>query len=142
MSITVQQATIAADAALLAVQAAIAHGRSLGARMVAAVVDPSGNLVAYLREPGSFLPSTGIAQDKAYTAAGFGLPSAALYGLVKDNPALREGIAQRDRVVMFAGGFPIMADGRLLGGIGVSGGSEEQDCECALAALTAIGATS
>ena len=141
MSITTQQATIATDAANLAVQAAIAHGRSLGARMVAAVVDPSGNLVAYLREAGSFLPSTTIAQDKAYTAAGFGLPSAALYGLVKDNPALREGIAQRDRVVMFAGGYPILAQGRLLGGIGVSGGSEEQDCECALAGLAAIGAT-
>ena len=141
MSITTQQATIATVAANLAVQAAIAHGRSLGARMVAAVVDPSGNLVAYLREAGSFLPSTTIAQDKAYTAAGFGLPSAALYGLVKDNPALREGIAQRDRVVMFAGGYPIMAQGRLLGGIGVSGGSEEQDCECALAGLAAIGAT-
>lgn len=141
MSITVQQATIAADAALLAVQAAIAHGRGLGARMVAAVVDPGGNLVAYLREPGSFLPSASIAQDKAYTAAGFGLPSAALYDLVKDNPALCDGVALRDRVVMFGGGFPIMADGRLLGGIGVSGGSEAQDCECALAALNAIGAT-
>ena len=52
---------------------------------------------------------------------------------------LRAGLAERPRLVIFGGGLPIVANGVRIGGIGVSGGSAEQDEECALAGLKAIG---
>jgi uncharacterized protein GlcG (DUF336 family) len=139
MRIAEPQATITHEAALAAVDAAVRKGLEMGCRINAAVVDQGGNLVAFLRAPGAFLHSISIAQDKAYSAAGFGLPTADLFGLIKDNPALREGLTQRPRLVAFAGGFPIRVDGVVVGGIGVSGASEEQDCACARAGLIAIG---
>lgn len=139
MRIVEPQATISHEAALAAVTAAVRAGLDMGCRVNAAVVDHGGNLVAFLRAPGAFLHSITIAQDKAYSAAGFGLPTATLFDLIKDNAALREGLTQRPRLVAFAGGFPIRVDGQVVGGIGVSGASEEQDCRCARAGLDAIG---
>jgi glc operon protein GlcG len=136
--LSIEQHVITADAAHAAVHAAVTHGRALGCAMVAAIVDPAGNLVAFLREPGAFLHSIGIATDKAYTAASFGMPTADLYALAESNIPLRDGLTRRDRMVMFAGGFPIRDHGRLIGAIGVSGGTETQDCACAQAGLAAI----
>jgi uncharacterized protein GlcG (DUF336 family) len=138
MMACIRQDCISTEAALAAVHAAVKAGAEMGCKVNAAVVDAGGHLVAFLRENGAFLHSVGIAQDKAYTAVSFGMPSARLYELIKDNPALRDGMAQRDRLVAFAGGFPISIDGNLIGGIGVSGASEEQDCLCAQAGLAAI----
>jgi uncharacterized protein GlcG (DUF336 family) len=56
-----------------------------------------------------------------------------------NDETLRIGIAARPRLVIFGGGLPIVADGVRIGGIGVSGGSAEQDEECARAGLKAIG---
>ena len=139
MQLSVRQDTISHEAALAAVSAAVRKGLELGCAVNVAVLDAGGNLAAFVRASGAFLHSITIAQDKAYTAVGFGLPSGQLYDLVKDNPALRDGIGQRERLVWFGGGFPIRVDGRVIGGIGVSGGSEEQDCICAEAGLAALG---
>jgi uncharacterized protein GlcG (DUF336 family) len=139
MRTTQRQDIIATEAALTAVTAAVGKGNELGCAVNAAVVDAGGNLVAFLRATGAFLHSIGIAQDKAYTAASFKLPTAALFDLMRDSPALRDGLNQRERLVAFAGGFPIVVDGQVVGGIGVSGASEEQDAQCAKAGLAAIG---
>lgn len=138
MTAFIRQDCISTEAALAAVQAAVGAGAGMGCKVNAAVVDAGGNLLAFLRQNGAFLHSVGIAQDKAFTAVSFGMPSARLYELIKDNAALRDGMAQRERLVAFAGGFPILLDGALVGGIGVSGASEEQDCLCAQAGLEAI----
>jgi len=138
MPACIRQDCISTEAALAAVQAAVKAGAAMGCKINAAVVDAGGNLVAVLRQNGAFLHSIGIAQDKAYTAVSFGMPTGQFYGLIKDNPALRDGMAQRERMVAFAGGFPILQDGQVIGGIGVSGASEEQDCQCAQAGLDAI----
>ena len=83
-----------------------------------------------------------IAIDKAYTAAGFGLPTSAwTAALESHSAAVREGLPRRPRMVCFGGGLPIRNEGKLIGGIGVSGGSEDQDEACARAGLTAIGLT-
>jgi len=138
MTACIRQDCISTEAALAAVHAAVKAGAALGCKVNAAVVDGGGHLVAFLRANGAFLHSVDIAQDKAYTAVSFGMPSGRLYELIQDNPALRDGMAQRERLVAFAGGFPIVLDGNLIGGIGVSGASEEQDCACAQAGLAAI----
>ena len=140
--VTVPSTTLSWAAGATAVQAACAEAERLGVRINVAVVDVSGTLVAFLRMPGSFLPSIEIAVDKAYTAAGFGLPTGAWHEILQGHaPAVRDGLPRRPRVVMFGGGLPARQDGVLVGGIGVSGASDTQDEACARAALVALGLT-
>lgn len=139
-SCSVAQRVIDAVAASDAVRASVAHAASLGIRINVAVVDSGGNLAAFLRMPGAFLHSIDIAIDKAYTAASFGLPTSQWHAaLQQHSDAVREGIVRRPRFVAFGGGLPILENGQRIGGIGVSGGSEEQDEACAQAGLSAIG---
>jgi uncharacterized protein GlcG (DUF336 family) len=139
----VAQRLVDATAASDAVRASVVHAASLGIRINVAVVDPGGNLAAFLRMPGAFLHSIDIAIDKAYTAASFGLPTSRWHAaLQQHSDAVREGIVRRSRFVAFGGGLPIMESGERIGGIGVSGGSEEQDEACAQAGLSAIGLSS
>lgn len=139
MQVTIRRDSISQEAALAAVTAAVAKGRDLGCLMNAAVVDAGGNLVAFLRADGAFLPSIGIAQDKAYTAAAFGMSTDEVRQAVSEPAVLQDGIAARPGVVLIGGGLPILVEGRVVGGIGCSGGSEEQDRICARAGLAAIG---
>jgi uncharacterized protein GlcG (DUF336 family) len=131
--------TISAEAAHRAVGAAIARAGELGIRVNAAVCDNSGVLAAFLRMPGAFLHSVEIAMDKAYTAAGFGFATREWMGAIGGDEALRTGLPLRPRLVVFGGGLPIREQGVLIGGIGVSGGSAEQDEDCARAGLAALG---
>jgi uncharacterized protein GlcG (DUF336 family) len=94
-----------------------------------AVGDPGGNLVAYARMDGAPLLSASIAQDKAYTVTAFnGMPTHQWYGVLENEPALLHGIVKTDRFVIFGGGIALRdLDGALIGAVGVSGGSAEQD---------------
>jgi uncharacterized protein GlcG (DUF336 family) len=136
------QAVVSAEAAARMVAAAVAHAGTLGIRINAAVTDAGGTLAAF-RMPGAFLHSVDIAIDKAYTAASFGFPTSQWMSLLAQDEALRIGIVQRPRLVVFGGGLPIRRPaaegGALIGGIGVSGGSAEQDEACARAGLQAVG---
>lgn len=136
---SVEQRAISAEAAHAAVAAAVARAGELGIRVNAAVTDASGVLAAFLRMPEAFLHSVDIAIDKAYTAAGFGFATAQWAGILRGDEALRLGMPQRARNVVFGGGLPVREGGVLIGGIGVSGGSAEQDEICARAALAALG---
>jgi len=136
---SVAQRCITAEAAAQAVAAAVAHAGTLGLRINAAVTDGAGTLMAFLRMPGDFRHSVDIAIDKAYTAAGFGFPTAQRPEILKTDDALRQGMPQRPRLVVFGGGLPIREGGELIGGIGVSGASAEQDEACARAGLAAVG---
>ena len=138
MQLTVTHTSLHWEAAHAATRAAVEHAGELGIRINVAVVDDAGLPVAFLRMAGAPLHSIGIAEDKAYTAAGFGLSTAQWSNVVGDNAGLRAGLEQRPRLVMFGGGLPVMVGGRCVGGIGVSGGSEEQDEACAQAGLGAL----
>ncbi len=139
VSHSVNQRVIDAAASATALQAAVAHAQSLGIAVNVAVTDASGLLAGFLRMPGAFVHSIDIAIDKAYTAAGFGFPTSAWKGIVAGDEMLRIGLNQRPRLVMFGGGLPIVEAGVRIGGIGVSGGSAEQDELCARAGLAALG---
>ena len=131
--------SISATAAHAAVAAAVAQAERLGIRINAAVVDAGGNLAAFLRMPGAFIHSIDIAVDKAYTAASFGFPTAQWGAIVASDKMLHHGLNQRARLVMIGGGLPLREGDVLIGGIGVSGGSAEQDEACAAAAIQAVG---
>lgn len=132
-------AVITAEAAMTAAVAAVAKATELGVRVNVAVVDGGGNLAAFLRMPGAFLHSIGIAQDKAYTAASFGFPTGKWLEVLAGDKDLRRGLATTPRLVMIGGGLPITADGLRIGGIGVSGAGEAEDATCAEAGVAALG---
>lgn len=136
---SVESHAISVECAAAAVQAAVAHACDLGIRINVAITDPAGVLMAFLRMPGAFLHSVEIAIDKAYTAASFGFPTSQWMGILAGDEALRLGMPLRPRLIVFGGGLPIREGERLIGGIGVSGGSAEQDEACAQAALSALG---
>jgi uncharacterized protein GlcG (DUF336 family) len=135
---TVQQ-NVSASAARRLIDAARAHGDGLGKAFTIAVVDASGVLKALERMDGAPLISIQIAQDKAYTAVGFGIPSHAWHDFIKDDPPLAAGAPTGiDRLVIFGGGFPLVVDGAVVGAIGVSGGHYSEDAAVAEAALAAL----
>lgn len=140
-SSSVKQAHVGTTAAHTVVAAAVAHAQRLGIRINVAVTDAGGNLMAFLRMNGAFLHSIDIAVDKAYTAASFGFATSQWPQVLAGDEALRLGIVHRPRLVVFGGGLPITEHGELIGGIGVSGGSAEQDEACARAGLEALSLT-
>ena len=138
-SISISCSAISTQAALLACQAAVAHAETLGIRINVAITEASGTLTAFLRMNGAFLHSIDIAIDKAYTAASFGFPTSQWTQVLQGDEALRIGLPLRPRLVVFGGGVPIRDGEVLIGGLGVSGGSAEQDEACARAGLQALG---
>jgi uncharacterized protein GlcG (DUF336 family) len=112
-----------------------------GWKMNIAVVDAGANLVTFERMDGAFLGSVLISQNKAETSAKFPFATRFFGELAygKDmKGGMVPGIAQVPGVITFAGGLPIKAsDSTQLGGVGVSGGTSDQDEECAQAGLDA-----
>ncbi|HWE47341.1 MAG TPA: heme-binding protein [Caulobacteraceae bacterium] len=102
--------------------------------MAFAVVEPSGALVAFERMDGVQYGSLEVAQAKARAAALYRRPSKAWADAIA---AGRAGVVTFPNVVAAEGGIPIVADGKIVGAIGVSGGTSEQDGAVAMAALAA-----
>jgi len=108
--------------------------------MVIVIVDDAGVLKALSRMDGAALLSVQVAQDKAYTAVGFGMPTHGWHDFIKDDPPLADGAPTGiDRLVIFGGGYPITVDDQVVGAIGVSGGHYSQDQQVAEAGLEALG---
>nr|NLI49718.1 heme-binding protein [Propionibacterium sp.] len=140
MAVTTTVTTLTAEGALKALNAAHAKSLALGVPVDISVCDAAGNEVAFLRPDGAPLLSMGIARDKAYTVVAFnGLPTSKWFDLIKDEPALLNGIVHRERLVIFGGGVPILVDGVLVGAVGCSGGSAEEDVIVAQAGADAVG---
>jgi uncharacterized protein GlcG (DUF336 family) len=139
MADTIAKQSISTELARRLIEAAEAKAREIGVPMCIAVCDESGNLKAFSRMDGAALLAIGVAQDKAYTAVGFGMPTSAWYDFIKNDPPLATGaVAAIPRLIVFAGGNPIQIGGQIVGGIGVSGGHYSQDQECAEAALALL----
>jgi uncharacterized protein GlcG (DUF336 family) len=137
---TVNVATITTDAAHRVIAAAEAKATEMGVPMCIAIADPGGNLKAFSRMDGAALLSTQVAQDKAYTAVGFGMPTHGWHDFISGDAPLAAGaVGGIDRLVIFGGGYPITVDGKTVGAIGVSGGHYTQDQEVAEAGLAALG---
>lgn len=110
-----------------------------GADVCLAVVCAAGNLLGFLRVGNAFLISTDLAIDKAWTAAGMKMSSRDLGDALRTMPAnVRDGLLRRPRLTEVPGGFPVNAESRYKGGVGVSGGSDEQDEAIARAMLAAL----
>jgi uncharacterized protein GlcG (DUF336 family) len=127
------------DTAKLVVDACEQKADEIGTPMVVAVTNSEGNLVAQHRMDGALLASVDISKNKAYTAAAVKLPTHELADASQPGNSLY-GIQNTDqgRMVIFGGGFPLVTDGEVVGALGVSGGSVDEDMEVAEAGLDAF----
>ena len=130
---------IGLNLALEMISAARKKADEIGVSMVIAVVDSGGNLVAQERMDGALLVSIDISLNKAYTSVALKMPTGSLAPASQPGQPLF-GIHNADggRIVIFGGGFPIKQGDEIIGGIGVSGGSVEDDILCAEAGLEAL----
>jgi uncharacterized protein GlcG (DUF336 family) len=135
-AVTQAARTVTLSASQAVLDAARAKAAQIGVPMNIAVVDQGSNLVAFARMDDAWLGSIDIAQNKAYTARAFDMPTKDLAPLAQPGAPLY-GIeaSNQGRLVVFAGGIPLVSDGRVVGAIGVSGGSVEQDQEVAEAGV-------
>jgi uncharacterized protein GlcG (DUF336 family) len=134
---TTSAASITRDSALALVAAAREASKDLGIELAIAVTDAGGHLTAFERAEGAPFLAASVAVDKAWTAASFGL-STLVWNQVVAQPATAP-LAQHPRVMAVGGGVPIVVGGKVVGGIGISGGNAQQDHDAAVAALAAQG---
>ena len=131
--------SVTLGAAQRAVAAALTEAQNLSVEVCVAVADSAGHLLAFARMDRAPILSAQIAQDKAYSVAAFGgLPTSEWWPLLESDPPLLHGITKTDRLIVFGGGVPLVAAGRTVGAIGVSGGSSEQDATIAKAGAAVV----
>ncbi len=128
--------TLSADLAQAALKAAAKRAGEIGVPMSIAVLDAGRDLVAFLRMDKALLGSIEIAQAKAYTARTLNSRTADLMaGVQPGGPFYGLEVTHRQPLVVFGGGVPVTIGGEVVGAIGVSGGSAEQDVDVAEAAV-------
>lgn len=122
--------------ARILIEGAAEKAREIGVPMCIAVVDESGNLIAFERMDGGKITSVTIAQDKAFTAAA-AKKATHDYNKVNAPGSLAFGIHTEvgGRVSSVGGGLPVIVNGEVVGGIGLSSGTPQQDMDCAQAGL-------
>lgn len=121
------------------IAAAEKKAAEIGQPMNIAVVDAGGQLIAHVRMDGAWMGSVDISINKAWTSRAFDIqtkdlgdnsqPGQQFYGIDASNGG---------KVMIFAGGIPLSSDGVVVGGLGVSGGSGEQDQSVAEAGVAAL----
>ncbi len=116
---------------------AVEKAQELGVPVVFSAVDAGGNLMLLQRMEGALVGSVEVSAGKAYTAYAFQMPTHELGAASRpDGPLYGIENANPGKIVLFGGGFPYVVDGKVAGGIGVSGGTVEQDMEIARYAMS------
>ncbi len=133
MHVTVEQAQ-------RAIEAAQKKATELGTQMCIAVVDSGANLKAFTRMDDAWVGSIDIAVKKAKTACFFGMPTGQIGKLSQPGGTLYGIEHSNEGLITFPGGLPVVnQEGVLIGAIGVSGSSVENDHSVALAGVEVIG---
>ena len=110
-----------------------------GLALAAAVVDAGGHAVATQRMDGAALGAMRLALGKAYTAVLWGTRTGEFMTSTQPGGADWGFNATDARIVVYAGGVPLYADGQLVGGVGASGGTADEDEACVTTAALALG---
>lgn len=136
---TSQYADVTLDFAKRLIEAVEQKAAQMGVNAVIAVANRGANPVAVHCMDNAYIASYDIAFHKAYTCAALKMSTTELKKLAQPGEALY-GIQHTNngKIVIFGGGIPIIIDGQCIGGLGVSGGSEEQDSALAEYARTII----
>ena len=118
------------------VDAAIAEAERIGIKLSVSVCDAGGHLLAFNRMEGAIFISAVAAQGKAVGAVGFGRDSSAIQG---DSPIVQAIMAtQGGRIIPAQGAVAVIKDGEIVGAIGGSGGTAQQDEDCARVGLAVL----
>jgi glc operon protein GlcG len=135
----IPMSAVSLGAARTIADAALAKADELGLKVCIAVTDPSGEPIVTLRMDGAPRLCSEVALNKAYSVAGFnGMPTDRWWSVLKDDPALVAGFPETSRLVIFAGGVPVVIDGHVVGAVGVSGGSSDEDRQIAQAGADTV----
>ena len=136
MAGTFTKKSITQEAARAIVVAAEAKAKQKGMVFAIAIVDAEGALKAFSRMDGCGLLSVQVSQDKAWTSISIGASGMDFWNMIKGDEMLKSFVPQIPRMAAVGGGVPIRTKaGEMVGGIGVSGGTTDDDNEVALAAL-------
>jgi glc operon protein GlcG len=130
--------SISLDMAKKVMAAAEAEAMKNNLNMVITILDTGGNRVMMERMDNSLLASISVSEGKARTAVGFRRPSKALDDAIAGGGAALRVLSIQGEGVFVQGGLPIVVDGKVVGAIGVSGGSSQQDEQVAQAGLNAL----
>ena len=124
------------DEAQILIEGAAAKAREIGVPMCIAVTDESGHLIRFLRMNGGKISSISIAIDKAATGA-IARRGTHVYNqlCVPGSPTFGIHVTNGGHFSIIGGGLPVLIDGEIVGGIGLSSGTAEQDLVCAEAAI-------
>jgi len=137
---SIVEKTISTEAAGRCVAAALEAAGAMGVPVSVAVLDASGQLKAFARMDGSPLLSISTSQRKAYTAAAIGRPTKTLYDAFSSDPALLGLIGGLPGLAVIPGGVTIRDGETVIGAVGVSGATGEQDTTIAESAAAKVGA--
>jgi len=129
---------ISLEQAQAVVAAAQAKAAEMGTKMDIAVVDAGANLKAFARMDGAWLGSIDISIKKARTARFFDMPTGDIGGLSQPGGSLYNIEHSNDGLITFPGGVPLKAGDEIIGAIGVSGSSVEDDHAVATAGAAAV----
>ncbi|MGA2690002.1 MAG: heme-binding protein [Candidatus Korobacteraceae bacterium] len=129
--------SITVDDAKKAAAPALAEAAKNNWKVAVAIVDPAGTLVYYEKMDNTQLASANVAIDKARSAARFKRPTKAFHdALAAGGEGLR--VQGLEGAVPVEGGFPLVMDGKIVGGIGVSGATSAQDAQCSKAGADSL----
>ncbi len=130
------ESTLDLEVAKKIAEAAEEKGEKIGVPIVVSVLDSGGNLILLHRMEDSLLASIDISMNKAYTALALKMSTDKVSNIVREDSDLY-GIqwTNKGKIVPFGGGYPLEIDGKIVGALGVSGGTVEEDTEVALCAL-------
>ncbi len=124
------------------IAAAEAKARELKVPSNIAVVDAGGNLISHIRMDGAWIGSIDISINKAYTARLFDMPTEDLAKMAQSGrPLFGINSTNNERIVIFAGGIPVKLGEEVIGAVGASGGTVDQDQKVAQAAVEAFSAS-
>ena len=137
MSLTIEKSFLTYEWATKLIQVAIDYAKTLNLSICVAIVDAVGHLIAFARMDECCLIGIGTAQGKAYTAARSGLNTREFLAYLNENE-VPLACLQDEKLMLIAGGLPILYQDKLIGGIGIGGGTGKQDEECARMALQSL----
>lgn len=136
---TVTHTSLSLDDAQRIIAAGVAKAEEIGSPSNIAVVDAGGNLVAHARMDGAWIGSIDISINKAFTARALDISTEELAAnAAPGNQFYGIHVSNRGRIMIFAGGIPLQQGGQIVGAVGVSGGTGDQDKAVAQAAAEAL----
>ena len=134
---SIATASVSRSAAAALIDAALIAANHLGVEVAVAVTDATGTLRTFERSDGAPFLTAEVAINKAWTSAAYGYSTHVWNAYIAD-PKVAP-IANIPRMMAVGGGYPLLESGKLIGGIGVSGGNAKQDQEIAESALKTLG---